>query len=153
MCICPVQRNRSSFYWIAIWYPYRSTGFRAMRPVLAQGQSFLTLLSFRFLSFETGKLMPVWLPACSTHLLHGIVCEGRRHGNRCGALPRTLTHLCTPFPPKAPRSILLLHTCIPQKPPSSALLPRQSHSLCLWMLSANNSKSASKCSKVPDVLQ
>lgn len=48
-CICPVQRDISSFYWLAVWYSYQSFGFRAIQPVLAWGQSFL-LLSFMFLS-------------------------------------------------------------------------------------------------------
>jgi hypothetical protein len=84
-------------YHFSIEWPYgiqsRSIGFGVMRPALARGHSFWTLLSFRFLSSETWRLMPVWLPTCSNHLLHGAVCGDRWPLNRCGAL------LCTPHTP------------------------------------------------------
>lgn len=99
MCICPGQRDISSFYWMAVWYPYQSID---LEPCDLSWPGSKLLLSFRFLSFETWESMPVWLPTCSAHLLHGIVREGRWHVNRCRALPHTLTRLCPLSPTQTP---------------------------------------------------
>lgn len=140
-------------YPIESWYPYRITGFRAMWHSLAQCQGCLTFLSFRFLSFETWKSMPACLPVQPIYFME-LSLKADAIGTGVKHCPHPHPH--TPQDPSPTRRLLWpssfdnAHVCL--KNYCSLLISRQSHPLCLWILSVNNSKLASRFSKVPHVL-